>query len=223
MTRRILTSTAVALALSVSSNPAAAQATAQQGGATRQDTTTAAGQAGQPQRMDSREFINQMAIAGMAEVQLGKLATERGADSGVKSYGQMMVKDHSQANAELLKIASQMKVQPPTELDQKHRDTANRLSKLTGAEFDREYAAAMVQGHQEVAAMLRSRAGDTNTLNQTTGDRTANAGAGNQPTGTSGASGASDGEQALTLWATRTLPTVQEHLKQAQQLQQKVK
>jgi hypothetical protein len=48
---------------------------------------------GQAARPDAREFINQMSIAGMAEVQVGMLASERGTDPDVKAFGQIMVKD----------------------------------------------------------------------------------------------------------------------------------
>jgi hypothetical protein len=69
----------------------------------------------------------------------------------------LIVKDHSQASNELKQIASLLQVQPPRQLDQKHRDLADRLSKLQGAEFDREYLNAMVQGHEEVVNKLRMR------------------------------------------------------------------
>ena len=106
---------------------------------------------------DTQGFINDMTIVGLTEVQLGKLATERAASADVKAFGQMMVKDHSQAGDELKKVASQLKIQPPTQLDQKHKDLVDKLSKLQGAEFDREYVNAMVQGHQEVLGKVRAR------------------------------------------------------------------
>jgi predicted outer membrane protein len=201
------------------------------GGATSQQPTDAA-QAG---RSDSRTFISEMAIAGMAEVQLGKLATEKAANADVKAFGQMMVKDHSQANDELKQVASKLNVQLPAQLDEKHRDLAERLSKLQGAEFDREYINAMVEGHQEVAGKLRTRAGNQQTSNApSTGNRAGSGGAsgaaGTQTTGSSSAGansqavGTSGGneEQALTQWAAKTLPAVQQHLERARELDQKL-
>jgi hypothetical protein len=47
----------------------------------------------------------------------------------VKAFGQMMVKDHSQANKELARVASQLNVQLPTDLDEKH----NRLKSTSKA------------------------------------------------------------------------------------------
>ena len=69
--------------------------------------TTRGAQAGS---LDARGFIEQMAIAGMAEVQLGKMAAERASNDDVKAFGQMMVKDHTQADQELMQIASRMSV-----------------------------------------------------------------------------------------------------------------
>ena len=109
---------------------------------------------------EAREFINHMAIAGLAEVQLGEMAAKQASSPDVKAFGQMMVTDHSQANKELARVASQLNVQLPTDLDEKHNSLKTKLSNLQGAEFDREYMNAMVEGHQEVASQLRAHAGN---------------------------------------------------------------
>jgi putative membrane protein len=156
----------------------------------------------QTARLDAREFVNRMGAAGLAEVELGKLASDRAMDADVKAFAQMMVRDHSRADDALSKIASQLNIQMPTQLDPVHRELADRLSKLKGAEFDREYMAAMVKGHEDVAGLLRSF---------TSADR---------PIGTSGRA---RGEQALMEWAMKTMPTVERHLERARQIQQKLK
>lgn len=156
---------------------------------------------------DVRNFVDAMAIAGMAEVQLGNLAVQRASSADVKAFGQMMVRDHSRANDELKQVASRLKLEPTTQLDKKHRDVADRLSKLNGAAFDREYIAAMVQGHQDVLTQLQAQ-----TRNRpTTGAETAR----------TSAPGAN--EEPVTQWAAKTLPVVQQHLARAQQLQQQLK
>jgi putative membrane protein len=155
------------------------------------------------QAADSKAFVNDLTIAGMAEVQLGKLAAERAANPDVKAFGQMMVKDHTQAGNELKPIAAQLNIPQPTQLDQKHKDLADKLSKLQGAEFDREYINAMVMGHQEVAAKLRTRVEHKAVPHE-------------------GAASAAAGEQKLTQWSAMALPTVQKHLERAQELQKKV-
>ena len=184
---------------------------------------------------EAREFINHMAIAGLAEVQLGEMASKQASSSDVKAFGQMMVNDHSQANKELARVASQLNVKLPTDLDEKHNSLKAKLSNLQGAEFDREYMNAMVEGHEGVASQLRAHAG-----NRMTSKSPAGAGAptsepgvnpGSQGTSkpstsapeTMGTTGGNPGETQLTQWASKTLPTVQKHLERARQLQQKAK
>jgi predicted outer membrane protein len=179
-----------------------------------------------PSATDAREFINHLTVAGMAEVQLGKMAAEKAADPAVKAFGQMMVTDHTQAHKELEQVAAQLHVQPPTQIDQKHRDLSDRLSKLQGAAFDREYITAMVQGHQEVAAQLQVRANHKQaaTAGRTTpGSTGSSAGQAGSASGAATGSTGGAGEQALTQWAAKTLPTVQQHLERARTLQQRVK
>jgi putative membrane protein len=166
----------------------------------------------QARRADARLFIGDLTVAGLAEVQLGQMASERAASPDVKAFGQMMVKDHSAANGELSKLASQMKIEPPKEADKAHKELASRLSTLHGAEFDRAYIAAMVQGHRDVADSLRTWLKESRPL-------------GEPPPGDPRAKDAASGgpqEEALTAWAKKTLPVVEKHLERAQDLQGKL-
>jgi putative membrane protein len=194
-------STLVAMALALAGITYAQVASGQTSG-----TSRTAQRPSQPStqtaRLDTREFVTRIGVAGLAEVELGKLASERAMDADVKAFAQMMVRDHSRANNELSKIASQLNIQVPTELDPMHRELAERLSKVKGAEFDREYMAAMVKGHEDVAGLLRSF---------TSSDR---------PIGTSGRA---RGEQSLMEWAMKMMPTVERHLERARQIQQRLK
>jgi putative membrane protein len=98
---------------------------------------------------DDAEFVKAAASGGMMEVQLGKLAAEKATSSQVKEFGSRMRKDHSKANDELKKIAAKKDIKLPTELEAKHKSMVNKLSKLKGEEFDREYIATMVEDHKE--------------------------------------------------------------------------
>ena len=104
-----------------------------------------------------KAFIDELVIANMAEVELGKLAVQRGANTEVKKFGQMMIDDHTKAGDKLKSVASAQNIPVPTDLDDKHRDLRDKLAKLSGSAFDREYMAAMVEGHEGVADKLESR------------------------------------------------------------------
>jgi putative membrane protein len=96
-----------------------------------------------------RNFMMDAAMGGMLEVELGRLATQQGASDAVKQFGQRMVDDHSQANTELMSIASSKNITLPTELDARHREHVTKLQGMSGAEFDRAYARMMVSDHEK--------------------------------------------------------------------------
>jgi putative membrane protein len=139
-----------------------------------------------------RKFVMEAAKGGMAEVELGKLASEKGTNPAVKQFGQRMVDDHGKASAELKEFAGKKNVTLPTDLDPKHAKLRDRLSKLQGAEFDRAYADEMVKDHKKDVSDFRREAKN-----------------------------AKDAD--LKAWAGKTLPTLEDHLKQAQQMQTQVK
>ncbi len=108
---------------------------------------TAALAFGQANSADTR-FMDKAAQGGMAEVKLGQLAVDKGSSQAVKDFGQRMVTDHTKANDQLKNIANQKGVTLPSNLDAKDQATYDRLSKLSGTEFDRAYMRDMVKDHQ---------------------------------------------------------------------------
>jgi len=94
-----------------------------------------------------KKFAMDAAVGGMAEVELGKLATQKATNPDVKQFGQRMVDDHGKANDELKTVASKESIDLPTSLDSKHQATVDRLSKLSGAYFDKAYVREMVKDH----------------------------------------------------------------------------
>jgi len=95
------------------------------------------------------DFIKEAAQGGMMEVQLGKAAQEKASNEKVKDFGKRMEQDHSKANDELKKIASDKGVQLSSDLDKKHKSKMDKLAKLSGAEFDRQYMRDMVSDHKD--------------------------------------------------------------------------
>lgn len=55
-------------------------------------------------------FMNEAAPGGMAEVELGRLATKQAASKEVKQFAERMITDHSKAGEELKQLAQQKKV-----------------------------------------------------------------------------------------------------------------
>lgn len=133
-----------------------------------------------------QSFIKKAAEGGVAEVEFGKLATQKASNSEVKQFGQRMVDDHSKANDQLKSIAQQKSVTVPSALMGKDKREYDRLSKLSGEQFDRAYMRMMVTDHRKDVNEFRreSKLAKDNDVKQ---------------------------------FASSTLPTLEDHLKQAQQ------
>jgi putative membrane protein len=97
----------------------------------------------------SQKFLKEAIEGNLAEVQMGQLAQKNGASDGVRSFGQTLQKDHSDANQKATSAANSLGVTPPSAPNSKQKATYDRMSKLSGANFDREFAKHMVDDHKK--------------------------------------------------------------------------
>lgn len=176
------------------------------------DGRIAAGETGGAASAGARDFVEQVTHSSMAEVQLGQMASERAENAEVKQFGQMMVRDHSKASDELKQLLSPYNIPMPTELDDDHRELIEKLRNHRGAEFDREYMAAMVDGHRDMQGLLEDRAEDGRNDPQSHGQTNPAAAEDTQESVNA----------ALNQWALKTKPAVDRHLETAEQIQEKL-
>jgi len=120
----------------------------------RPGSTGSSMQASNPDHM----FVMEAAQGGMAEVALGRLASEKASSERVKQFGQRMVADHSKANDELKSLAQAKNISLPADVGAKHKATEERLSKMSGAAFDRAYIQEMVADHKKDVGDFRKEA-----------------------------------------------------------------
>jgi putative membrane protein len=107
-----------------------------------------------------REFMTKAAQGGLAEVELGRLAAQKAQSPDVKQFGQRMVDDHSRVNTELKTLATSKGVTLPTDIDAATKEEQAKLSKLTGAAFDKEYMRLMVDDHRKDVAEFEKESKD---------------------------------------------------------------
>jgi putative membrane protein len=109
-------------------------------------------------KADDAKFVKEAAMGGLLEVQLGKLAQEKGSSDAVKQFGKKMVDDHMQANDELKQLTAKNGMQIPDALDSKHQGRIDKLSKLSGADFDKAYVKDQLKDHQEDVKQFKMEA-----------------------------------------------------------------
>jgi len=99
-------------------------------------------------------FYKHAAEAGMGEVELGKLAQAKAADNSVKDFAAMMVKDHSQANEELKKLAASKDIKLPGGPGTANDAKKLELKALSGEQFDKLYVSSQVKAHRDTVDLL---------------------------------------------------------------------
>ena len=120
----------------------------------QENTPSSAKQTPRPHYTDE-VFVRGAAEGSMAEVKLGQLAEEKAQAPEVKNFAKRMVEDHSKALEEIKQLGSKDGINMPTDISHKDAETYNRLSKLSGPDFDRAYSQEMVKDHQKDIAEFR--------------------------------------------------------------------
>lgn len=95
------------------------------------------------------KFAVEAASGGMMEVQLGELAQQKASSQRVKSFGAMMVRDHTKANDELKSLAGMKNITLPPAPGNDEMDHIKDLSKKSGRDFDKAYMKMMVSDHKK--------------------------------------------------------------------------
>jgi putative membrane protein len=132
-----------------------------------------------------RRFMTDAIQGDLSEIKMGELAQQKGHSDAAKQFGQMLQQDHSQHLDKAKALAQQSGMVAPSEPDAKQKAMYDRLSKLDGAKFDRQFARAMVSDHNEDIAKYKTEAGS---------------------------------KGPLADFAQQTLPTLEKHLKTAEDL-----
>jgi putative membrane protein len=171
-----------------------------------------------------KKFIMDVAHDGMKEIETARLALEKASSDEVKQYAQRLIDDHTKAGDELMQLASQkgvtmdhdmamkhdadsMKQTSSTdpaakstdtsgaghkaEMDKEHAAAMNKLSSLSGTQFDKEFIRAAVKDHEKAVKAFEKES-----------------------------TKADDAD--VRAFATKTLPTLQEHLQMARDLDKKM-
>src|SRR5262245_27735679 len=103
-------------------------------------------------------FLMKAVSAGAKEVKVSEHAEKNARNEQVKAFAKDLVKDHTKANKELLEHARGLKVAVATGLEKDNKTKFDNLTKLTGADYDREYIKMMIDDHKEAINLFETEA-----------------------------------------------------------------
>ncbi|MGE5505432.1 MAG: DUF4142 domain-containing protein [Actinomycetota bacterium] len=96
-----------------------------------------------------REFATHAMSGGQLEVELGRIAERQAGSDAVRGFGQKMVQDHSANNQQMQTVAQGLGLTQPAQLPADERRQVERLSSLSGPDFDAAYMPFMVKDHEK--------------------------------------------------------------------------
>jgi putative membrane protein len=134
-----------------------------------------------------KEFISDAIRGDNSEIALGQLATNKGSAESVRSFGQILVNDHSKHRNEAATLATQLGVLSSDEMTPEAQREIAKLQKLIGSEFDKEFVQLMVKDHEKDIDEFKEEA--------------------------------ASGKGPVQQFASQSLPTLQEHLRIARNLE----
>ena len=116
----------------------------------------------------SSEFLKKVTNAGLAEIQLAKLAQQKATIDAVKNFASMLERDHTSVNDQVKTLAGQRNVAVPAAPSEDKQKMYTDMEKMTGKAFDKGYISMMVTAHNDGISLFedtKSNASDVDVKN----------------------------------------------------------
>ena len=103
-------------------------------------------------------FIENAASSGLMEIELGRMAEREASDPGVQAFGKAMARHHTEVGDRLELLAALKGIRLPGAMLPEHQRAVDRLSQLSGRDFDTEYMQLMAEDHAKAVEAFETQA-----------------------------------------------------------------
>lgn len=103
-------------------------------------------------------FLKEAMQGDNSETTLGAIAAKRGGSAGVRDFGAMLASDHRKGKLEAATVARRLGVPVTSRMAPEAIAERAKLARLSGRDFDREFARYMVEDHHKDIAKFSSEA-----------------------------------------------------------------
>jgi putative membrane protein len=108
-----------------------------------------------------KQFLAKASQGNYDEIHLGQLAEHKATDPAVKAFGRKMVTDHTTLDRKMKPFCDSWGLTAPTSFDSDGQSEYDKLSGLSGKEFDKEYIDDMVNDHTKDLDLFNQEVKDT--------------------------------------------------------------
>jgi putative membrane protein len=115
---------------------------------------------------DAAKVLAALHTSNMNELALAKLGQQKAQMREVKQFSQMLLKEHSKADQMVMSYAKRKAISLTPDEDtakdkaEDKREAMEKLRPLRGVEFDRQFAAIMVDEHDKAVDLVKDARGD---------------------------------------------------------------
>jgi putative membrane protein len=107
-----------------------------------------------------KQYAQSMAVRGMMEIRLGQAALEKSGREDVKILAHRMITEYLSWDAGMEKAAAKLAITMPSEMDAKEKAEVDRISALSGPEFDRAYLKEVIKLQTKALTMSHHEASE---------------------------------------------------------------
>ena len=108
-----------------------------------------------------KKFLAMAAQSDQNEIALSKLAEQKATNPAVKAFAEKMVTEHTKMTASMKPFVDAWGLTTPTGPDADHQKELDKLSGLSGNDFDKAYMKDMVSDHTKALSEFTKEAKDT--------------------------------------------------------------
>jgi putative membrane protein len=142
--------------------------------------------------ISASEFVAKAGAGGLAEVEMGEVGVQKASNGQVKAFAKRVVTDHTKANEQLVSVTKGKGLEIPSSRSPTHKAMMDKFRAAdAGKDFDRAYMEHMIKDHQVDIELFETAADDVKL------------------------------DAELRAYAKNNLPTLRDHLKQAQTIESK--
>jgi len=111
-------------------------------------------------KVSDAEFATRAASNGMAEVEFSKIAVENAANTQLKYFARMIIRDYGKTNKELASIAEKKNISLPLTLDDEDQKKSIELNEKSRADFDKAYIETIANKNKKALKLMQDESKD---------------------------------------------------------------
>ncbi len=108
-----------------------------------------------PETIAPETFIASAALECMTDVQLGRLAMDRGGAESLRHFAHAMMDVYEKGTADIARIAARKGLPIPDSLDAEHQQFVERMREKSGPDFDLAYTGRIIERHETAITLFK--------------------------------------------------------------------